>query len=118
MDLRTELSLKFARKYHERSFERYTNLSYTLQKLLDQGQIVVATESPKSGGIFNFISCSEAKESVGCYLWTFDSEFWKWSEFTLFIEREKERLCDQIQEKREEIQELKDNVIEINKLTN
>ena len=116
MDLRTELSLEFAREHHERSFEKYPGLSDILRKLFDQGQVITTIEPPRYGGIFNFISCSAAKDSVGYHLWTFNSEFWEWPEFVLFIEQEDERLHDQIQEKREEIQELKDRIIEIGEL--
>ena len=117
MDLRIELGLEFARKYHEYSFERYAGLDNILRKLFDQGQVLTTIEPSTSGGIFTFISCSTAKESVGCYFWSFNSEFWKWSEFTSFIELEKEIVSNQIKEKRKEIRELNDRITEINRLT-
>ena len=117
MDLRAELSLEFAKKHHKRSFEEYVGLGDILQKLFDQGQCLTTIEPPICGDVFNFVSCSTAKESVGCYLWTFNSEFWEWSEFKSFIKWEKEIISDHIREKREEIQELNDKIVEINRLT-
>jgi len=117
MSLRTELGLEFARKYHEYSFEGYAGLDNILRKLFDKGQVITTIEPSTSGGVFNFISCSAAKESVGCYFWSFDPQFWEWSEFTSFVKREKEIVSNQIKEKRKEIRELNDKVIEINRLT-